>query len=558
MAVRVAARFGPVEIEGPRGRPSHARHKDSPWRGIAAIVVGVWIGLPRAAAGQYGLVTLPMTDPAYVQLAALERAGCAAARVSIARPYEVRLVRVALLAARAQPHCAGPILAALQSRFAPRAADSAAGLRAGAAATLKTTAYHNGVFAPLWENVRPASDGDQPAVGTLHGRLTWGDGDKVAIVADGYAVTGIRNDPTIREDVFRHTSGVVDASEAYISVRAGVFTVTVGRGPEAWLGSGTESTILSANGPPLDRIAAAFHTAHFEGRAFFGVLSDVVLDSLRDSVTSSIGPQRYYRYLAGHVLSWKPSRFLELTAGETALIATGSPTFDLTYINPVIPYQIARHDTGRSGLDAGDLTAFAAVRTRIGPATAAAELLVDDLQIDALGRRRDPDQLAYELSVSVPVPISVPATLTADYRRADSYTYLDVHYTNVFQSYNQPLGSALGPDADYGMVAADVFPLAWLRLSGDVGVWRRGLQRIDERPGQSPNGHAGDPFPTSTVNRPVQSAAIADASIEFLNVVLPITARIQLARIRDANNAPVGAANYAQAQLVATYAFRYP
>lgn len=499
-----------------------------------------------------------MDDPAYVQLAALERAGCAAARVSVARPYEVRLVRAALLAGRVQPGCGGPVWQALQTRFALQVADSGEGVRGGAAATVRATALHKGEFEPLWENVRPTSAGDAPAVGVLHGRVTWGNSDRAVIVADAYAATGIRNDPLNRAGHLRHTSGVIDLSEAYGSARAGIFTFTLGRGAEAWLGEGRESMVLSANGPAMDRIAAAFHTAHFEGRAFFGVVDDVVLDSARDSITTTIGPQRYYRYLAGHVLSWRPSRVIEVTAGETALIATGSRTVDLIYVNPFVPYQIARHDTGRAGFDAGDLTAFVGVRGRVGRVTAAAELLINDIQIDALGRSRAPDQLGYELTASVPLPISMPATLQLDYRRVNSYTYLDRFYTRVYQAYNQPLGSELGPDADDSRVQADIFPTGWLRLAADVGVWRRGLLRIDQRPGADLNGHANAPFPSSSVGRPVQRALLGDASVQLLTPVLPITARIQFAHIRNSNNLPVGAATYARAQLLATYAFRYP
>jgi hypothetical protein len=44
----------------------------------------------------------------------------------------------------------------------------------------------------------------------------------------------------------------------------------------------------------------------------------------------------------------------------------------------------------------------------------------------------------------------------------------------------------------------------------------------------------------------------------LLTPVLPVTAAINVARIRDVNNLPTGSANYARAQLYVTYAFRYP
>jgi hypothetical protein len=537
----------------PRPRPQGAR------LALAALAGSALVGGPSVARAQFGLVTLPLNDPAYVQLAALERAGCAPARVSVVRPYEIRLIRAALIAARAQRGCAGQILDVLATRFAPTAADAAKGLRIGAAATAQATALHNGTFLPLWENVRPTSQGDPPAVGLLHGRLTWGDSDRVAIVGDGYAETSVRNDPTVRARRFRQTSGIVDFSEAYATARAGVFTFTLGRGEEAWLGSGIESMVLSANGPPIDRIAAEFHTAHFEGRAMFGTLDDVVMDSAHDSLSTTIGPQRYYRYIAGHELTWRPSRIAEITVGETALLSRGAQTVDLAYVNPFIPFQITQHDSGQTGDDALDnLTTFAAIRLRAGRVTGAAELLIDDIQIDANSRRKTPDQLGYDLTLSTPLPVPLSSTLSLEYERMDSYTYMRAFYTEVYQHYDQPLGSQLGPDADYGRVGADVFPRPWLRVAAGLGFWRRGLQRIYERPAQMATGHANAPFPTSTPGRPVQEAALGDASIQFLNPVLPITASVQVARVRDANNLPVPTTNYAQLQLTATYALHYP
>jgi hypothetical protein len=504
-------------------------------------------------------VTLPLSDPAYVQLAALEHMGCAAARVSVDRPYAVRLVRAALVAANAESACRGPILTALESRFAIHAADTAQGVRVGAAATVLATGLHGGTFEPLWQDVRPTSAGEPPAIGEMHGRLTYGDGDHVAVVMDGYGETSVRNDPTVRAKRLRHTSGIVDFSEAYGAARAGVFTFTIGRGQEAWLGEGTESLVLSANGPAYDRVAAEFHTAHFEGRAIFGSLDDVSMDSAQDSITSTIGPQRFYRYVAGHSFTWRPSRAIEITAGETALLSRGSQTVDFYYLNPFVPYQFVQHDSGRTGDDARDnLTAFGAVRGRLGRVTASAELLIDDIQIDAARRTNTPDQLGYDLVLSAPVPAPIPASVMVEYERIDTYTYERGFYTEVYQHYNAPLGSVLGPDADYGRVAGELLPVPWLRVSGDVGLWQRGLQRIDERPGQESVGHPSLVFPSSSTGHPVESAVLVDGSLQLLNATFPITATVQLARIRNVNNLPTAATLYGRVQLSATYAFRYP
>src|SRR5579863_10132800 len=135
-----------------------------------------------AQSGQPGLVTLPLEDPAYTQLAALERLGCAPARVSPNRPYAVGAIRSALETARTQRQCVGSLLDALRARFAPAPADTMPALRGGAAATVRATGLSNGVFRPLWENVRPTGEGAPPLVGELEPRVTWSDGHHVAVV----------------------------------------------------------------------------------------------------------------------------------------------------------------------------------------------------------------------------------------------------------------------------------------------------------------------------------------------------------------------------------------
>ena len=521
---------------------------------------------PRSARAQFGLVALPMSDPAYDQLATLERLGCAAAHVSTFRPYDVRSVRAALIRARRQSECQGPILDDLSARFAPTGRDSTGGVRGGASATAQATALTKGEFLPLWENVRPKSEGTPPGVAIIHGRLSYGDGadDHVAVVMDGYYESNARNDPSDRARGFRGTDGALDFSEAYVNARAGPVKFSLGREQEAWLGEGPESLILSANGPAYDRLAVSFQTEHFEGRAFFGELDDVTLTAAQDTISTTIQPQRYYRYLAGHAVTWRPSRAIEATIGETALLSRGSGVIDLYFVNPFVPYIVTQNDTGRTGEDARDnLTSFGDVRFRVGPATFDAELLVDDIQIDSKSRATTPDQLGWQLAASTPIPVRLPGTLNsltvnALYERVDSYTYMRQYYTEVYQQYNEPLGSMLGPDADFFRAGAEVYLGGWLRISAGGGPWRHGENRIFDRPGREATGHADAPFPTSGPGSPVQTAMLADFSVQCLKVWLPITLRVDAADIKNANNISSPAALYTQTQLIATYAFRYP
>ena len=176
-----------------------------------ALLVLVSFAAPQVEA-QHALVSLPLTDIAYVQLEALDRQGCAAARVSPYRPYIVGAVREALEKARQDPWCAGRILLALDQRFAVDsvptdslyAADGwvrttppvdEEGLRLGGSVTLRATGISGSEFRPLWADVRQREEGSPPAVGIVRARVTWSGGEQVVAVAEAFAQTHRRNDP---------------------------------------------------------------------------------------------------------------------------------------------------------------------------------------------------------------------------------------------------------------------------------------------------------------------------------------------------------------------------
>ena len=63
----------------------------------------------------------------------------------------------------------------------------------------------------------------------------------------------------------------------------------------------------------------------------------------------------------------------------------------------------------------------------------------------------------------------------------------------------------------------------------------------------------------STARPDVQSAWIGGATMQWLNEIVPITARAEIAHVNSPNNQPsAGAVNYLRVQLVASYRFRYP
>lgn len=528
-----------------------------------ALTLGAAIANPQSALAQHALVGLPLTDPAYTQLDGLMRQGCAAARVSQFRPYFVGDIRSAIKAAESDSSCTGKLLSALRARFpadtAPRDS-SRSRLSFGAAGTLQATGLENGTFYPLWEDVRPTSEGEPAVVGIGRIRLTYDGGPHVLLVTEAFGETDVRNDPHIRESPFRNTSGVVGFQDAYISAEVGKLIVSLGRAREAWLGDGQESLVLSANGPAFDRILLALRFSKFELRAFAATINDVVLDSTRDVLPAGISQQRWHRFAFGHGLTYRPTKKIELTLGETAVVQRQGFTVDLAYLNPLMIYQTTQHDTSQSGAGDANLTGFLAARATAGRATFSGELLVDDIQIDSKDRANYPNQLGWNVEAAYALPIIYVSSLGVQYRRIDSFTYIgQVDYSKVFQNFDAPLGSELGPDADMVRGYAEYWASGKLRFVGGIARWRHGAYRITDRPTLNRLGHANDPYPDTTADRPdPQRAWIGDLSAEWLDGIIPITAKVEVARITDVNNVPTPARNLARLQVIASYRFRYP
>jgi hypothetical protein len=529
---------------------------------IALSLAGAVVA-PAPALAQHALVGLPLTDPAYTQLDGLMRQGCAAARVSQFRPYFVGDIRKAIKEAESDSSCTGKLLTALRARFpadtAPRDT-SRSRLSFGAAATLQGTGLKNGTFYPLWEDVRPKSEGEPAIVGIGRIRLTYDGGPHVLLLSEAFGETDVRNDPHIRESPFRNTSGVVGFQDAYISAEVGKLIVSLGRAREAWLGEGEESLVLSANGPAFDRLLLALRFSKFELRAFAATINDVVLDSTRDVLPAGVSQQRWHRFAFGHGLTYRPTKKIELTLGETAVVQRQGFTVDLAYLNPLMIYQTTQHDTSQSGAGDANLTGFFAARATVGRATLSGEFLVDDIQIDAKDRANYPNQLGWNVEAAYALPIIYVSSLGVQYRRIDTFTYIgQVDYSKVFQNFDAPLGSELGPDADMVRGYAEFWASGKLRFMGGVARWRHGAYRITDRPTLNRLGHADDPYPDTTADRPdPQRAWIGDLSAEWLDGIIPITARLEVARITNVNNVPTPAQNLARLQVIASYRFRYP
>jgi hypothetical protein len=548
---------------------------------VTVVVIGALSSRAGAAQGvPHALSTLPVGDPAYAQLAAMDRAGCGPARVSSHRPFRVRDVQRAIGQFAANAACGGPIAGVLTARFmgssppplptdvAPDLAaavremegDSLETFRVGGRVSVRATSLARGEFEPLWAGVRSRDDGTPPVVADARARVGWAASPHVVAVAELYAQTSRRNDPTVRQRALRNTSGLVDVGETYINAALGRVDFSFGRSWASWLGEGTESLALSANGPLLDRLEVGARWRVAEVRAIVASVNDVDMTAALDSLAEGTPDTRFHRWLYGQVLTIRPTERLELTLGETMLSSRTTRGFDLAYANPLVPFIIAQNDTGRVGSDVRDnLVVFGGARVGFGRGHLGAELTVDDIQIDDADRERTADQLAWRVFGSLGLPIGTGSSVDAEYRRVDSYAYMRDFYTDVYQQYDKPLGSVLGPGADLMRISGETWLGGDVRLSAGVGRWRQGALRIDQRPADGPNDNAAASFPVTTSERPaVQSAVLADLRAERATLRLPIAIQVQMARIENAANLSSAAALYVRASIMGSYAFRYP
>jgi hypothetical protein len=352
----------------------------------------------------------------------------------------------------------------------------------------------------------------------------------------------------------------VDFGETYVNASLGRLDVSFGRNWASWLGEGRESLALSANGPLMDRLELGVRWRVAEARAIVASVNDVTMTAALDSLATGTPDTRFHRWLYGHVLTIKPTAGLELTLGETLLSSRTTRGFDLAYANPVMAYIISQNDTARIGSDTRDnLVVFGGARAALGRGHVGAELAVDDIQIDKADRERTADQLAWRLYGAFGLPVGIGSSASAEYRRVDSYAYMRDFYADVYQQYDKPLGSVLGPGSDLLRLSAETWLRGDVRLSGGIGRWRQGALRIDQRPAQGPNDNADRPFPATTETRPaVQTALLADLRAERLAMRIPLSVQVQVARIENAANVSAAAALYVRAMVTGSYAFRYP
>jgi hypothetical protein len=276
-----------------------------------------------------------------------------------------------------------------------------------------------------------------------------------------------------------------------LALRHGGFTLQYGRSFRLWGAGDRGRLLLSDNSPAFDQLYGEYRYKRFMFQAFVTRLTDYL-----SATEGTIG-----RYLAGHRISFKPRRNLEIGLSETVLYGR-TTGLDWAYMNPFFPYyweqyNIKQNDNVYMG---ADFVWWPFAGTRLY-----GELLIDDFQIDFSS---EPQQVGFDLGLSrLGVLGASRLRIDAQYTQIRKWVYGQAKPDNAFTNNGVVIGSSLGPDADRTRISATYALTEDLTFSVGGSLRRKGEGRVtDPQSGRVPK---GEPFPSGTVE---------EASSEFLRI----------------------------------------
>ena len=302
------------------------------------------------------------------------------------------------------------------------------------------------------------------------------------------------NEPLNRTRDFAQLDASNNFDEAWLRWGGPHAHLHLGRLPLRWGPERLGSLLLSSTAPAADMIRGTLRWGPHLLQSFAGQLSSETLDDGTGLRRWLYGHRADLRFLQGR---------LRVGLSETALVAGSNESLNLRYVNPLPLWaQVQVEQDEDSGtqvnvFDAVDFEAFLAPRDQ--SLRLYGSLVVDDLQIDPAGRRRDPDQIAWAAGLDLAPRAHDHWLLGYEYRRIGSWIYLHRGAGTDYHQYERPLGAPEGPDTDRHDLRLDLRPWA----NGHVWVEgerrRRGENRLwTDLPR---TGNAGRAFPLGTVEK---------------------------------------------------------
>jgi hypothetical protein len=284
-------------------------------------------------------------------------------------------------------------------------------------------------------------------------------------------------------------TGTIDLG--LFSYRKGALEILMGRDFLRWSSASHDALLLNDQSPPFDMARFQFHHRYFDFSYFVTGLDSDFASPGDDSVEVAPGVKRY---LAGHRLSLRPWRTLQVGLSEVVIWGGERRQLEAYYLNPFLPYyweQLnANHDDNPIwSLDLSYLPARGLMLY--------GELLIDDFQIDFVS---EPHQIGGILGFNWSDPFSVPGGfLTADWTRIQQNVYGQNKAYNRYLNYRVGIGSTLGPDADRWYVRWRQHLTHSFDLTGRLIRTREGEREIDTP--QNTATPYGEDFPTGIVQR---------------------------------------------------------
>ncbi len=293
-----------------------------------------------------------------------------------------------------------------------------------------------------------------------------------------------------------------DAKNAYVLLQFNAADVILGRDDLRWGASEGSTLLLSSHAPAFDQVGLRVHVGPVIASSFFASLDDMTLDvptaqALGDTLPAGTVVRRH---ISGHRLRWQISRAVALGAAETVVYGGKDRGLEAEYVIPVNIYYAGQWNSNKN--DNSFLSLTAELRP-LPQFELYGELMIDDLQFE---HKSDADEEPFEGGFLVGERIYNPlgldgGVLRVEWVKVQPFTYNQVLPWNRYLYKGEPIGFALGPDAQ----SIDVELSHW---ASDKLTWSL-RYRLEER-GET---RITDPWPV-----PVTGPDSANAFPEFDHV----------------------------------------
>lgn len=417
---------------------------------------------------------VPLDNPAYLYIAALQARGVLRGLSLLERPLTVTAIRKAIAAEPARPAPVDGWLRRLSHAIAKYGVatmgDSAAGLGYLASGGFRGVAQTSGQRELM---LADAINGVYPGA-TLRGVASAG---RVVAAARLMADNRLRDDPDFAGKKDRWVRGRME--ESYISAQWALGEISFGRLSRNWGPAPLDGAHLGGAPYSYDHVYGRLGVDRLHLSTVIARLDDTPTLTAADAATPSrtpTGPMAQ-RHLAIHRLSAMFGGF-EIAGTESYLYSGVGRGLSFSLSNPLNLYNLAQYNERETGNAAYSVDM--AWRTP-GP-WVGAQLFLDDFQVDECSPLcNEPSSWAVTATVEG-IPLGLPHRLFASYTRVTNLVYRTLDPTERYASFGVGLGRAF---TDYDE----------LRLGVDLGITSLATTRVYAGLRRQGEGDYRRPFP---------------------------------------------------------------